>query len=101
MSSLEPVLPTDCSPSLTGRNRDLLGTLVQVRAGDRIWVQVAQSAHSYLSASDPRPLFGLGEATVYDRIDVTWPDGTREAFAGGPADRWLSLTPGSGDKATR
>jgi hypothetical protein len=78
-------------------NRDLLGTVVRVTAGGRTWVQVAQSAHSYLSASDPRPLFGLGGAAAYDRIEVTWPDGTREAFPGGPADRWLSLTPGSGN----
>ena len=48
-------------------------------------------------ASDPRPLFGLGAATAYDRIEVTWPDGTREAFAGGPVDRWVTLTPGSGN----
>jgi hypothetical protein len=79
-------------------NRDLLGTVVRVTAVGRTRVQVAQSAHSYLSANDPRPLFGLGGATTYDRIEVTWPDGTREAFAGGPADRWVVLTPGSGKR---
>ena len=78
-------------------NRDLLGTFVRVTAGDRTWVQVAQSGHSYLSASDPRPLFGLGAATTFDRIEVTWPDGKREEFPGGPADRWINLTPGSGN----
>src|SRR5205823_2238141 len=45
--------------------RELLGTVVRVTAAGRTWVQVAQSAHSYLSASDPRPLFGLGGATAY------------------------------------
>ncbi|HLJ96533.1 MAG TPA: CRTAC1 family protein, partial [Gemmataceae bacterium] len=75
-------------------NRDLLGTVVRVTAGSRTWVHVAQSACSYLSASDPRPLFGLGEATSYDRIEVRWPDGSQEAFPGGPADRWVCLTPG-------
>jgi enediyne biosynthesis protein E4 len=77
-------------------NRDLLGAVVRVTAGGRTWVQVAQSACSYLSASDPRPLFGLGGATTYDRIEVTWPDGSREAFPGDPTDRWVCLTPGSG-----
>src|SRR5262249_7832014 len=48
-------------------NRDLLGTVVRVTAGGRTWVQVAQSASSYLSASDPRPLFGLGGAAPHDR----------------------------------
>src|SRR4029077_16867315 len=74
-------------------NRDLLGTEVRVTAGGRTWVQVAQSAHSYLSASDPRPLFGLGSATAYDRIEVTWPDGKREVFPGGPSDRLIVLSP--------
>jgi hypothetical protein len=78
-------------------NRDLLGTVVRVTAGGRTWVQVAQSAHSYLSANDPRPLFGLGGATAYDHIEATWPDGSREAFPGGLADHWVCLTPGSGN----
>ena len=77
-------------------NRDLLGTVVRVTAGDRSWMQVAQTAHSYLCANDPRPLFGLGGLTTYDRIDVTWPDGVQETFPGGPADRWVRLTPHSG-----
>jgi hypothetical protein len=80
----------------TRGNRDLLGTEVRVTVGKRTWMQVAQPAHSYLCASDPRPLFGLGEATAYDKIEVTWPDGKREVFPGGSADRWLNLTPGSG-----
>jgi hypothetical protein len=77
-------------------NRDLLGAEVRVTAGSRTWMQVAQTAHSYLCANDPRPLYGLGEATTYDRIEVTWPNGAREMFPGGPVDRWLCLTPGSG-----
>jgi hypothetical protein len=91
------VSPTEKNPDLLARGgRDLLGTEVRVTAAGRTWVQVAQSAHSYLSANDPRPLFGLGGATAYDRIEVTWPDGTREAFPGGPTDRWVLLTPGTG-----
>ena len=50
-----------------------------------------------VTAVDTRPLFGLGGATTYDRIELTWPDGTRAAFPGGPADRWVNLTPGSGN----
>ena len=78
-------------------NRDLLGTVVRVTAGARTWMQVAQTAHSYLCANDPRPLYGLGELTAYDKIEVTWPDGTKETFPGGSADRWVRLTPHSGN----
>jgi hypothetical protein len=56
-------------------NGDLLGAGVRVTVGGRACVQVVQSASS-------------------DLIDVTWPDGTRKALPGGPADRWMSLTPG-------
>lgn len=82
----------------TRGNRDLIGTVVRVTAGGRTWMQEAQSGHSYLCASDPRPLFGLGDATAYDKIEVVWPNGVREVFPGGPADRWVGLTPGSGMK---
>ncbi|MFO0936568.1 MAG: CRTAC1 family protein [Gemmataceae bacterium] len=80
----------------TRGGRELLGAEVKLTIGTRTWVQVAQSAHSYLCASDSRPLFGLGDATQYDRIDVTWPDGKREQFPGGAVDRWIELSPGTG-----
>ncbi|HEY2785187.1 MAG TPA: CRTAC1 family protein [Fimbriiglobus sp.] len=80
----------------TRGGRDLLGTEVRVTAGSRTWIQVAQSAHSYLCASDSRPLFGIGGATAYDRIEVAWPDGKREVFPGGASNHWVVLSPGTG-----
>ena len=74
------------------------GTTVRVTAGGRTWIQVVQPAHSYLCSSDPRLLFGLGDATTVDRIEVTWPDGTRERWPGGPADRWVEVRPGGGTR---
>ena len=37
--------------------RDAYGATVRVTVGGRTLTQVAQSGHSYLCASDPRPLF--------------------------------------------
>ena len=48
---------------------------------------------SYLSSSDGRVLFGLGARTSYQRITVTWPDGTTRRFDSGPVDRYIRLTP--------
>jgi hypothetical protein len=79
----------------TGK-RDMLGAELVVVAGARTWTRTVRSADSFLSASDPRAHFGLGEADKVDRIDVTWPDGTRERFAGGAVDRIAVVRQGDG-----
>jgi hypothetical protein len=77
--------------------RDQLGAEVFVTAGGRTWTRTVRSADSYLSASDPRAHFGLGTAERVDRIEVRWPDGTRERFAGGPVDRVRNLRQTAGE----
>jgi hypothetical protein len=79
-------------PSLGGR--DANGAEVIVTAGGRRYWRLANSASSYLSSSDPRVHFGLASAT-YDSIEVLWPDGTKESFAGGAGDRAIELRKGA------
>jgi hypothetical protein len=76
--------------------RDALGAEVVVEAGGREQILVAQTAGSYLSALQAAPHFGLGRADRYDGVRVLWPDGTRERFPGGPADRRVELRQGTG-----
>ena len=76
--------------------RDALGGVATVSAGQRIWQRQLQPGSSYLSSHDPRLHLGLGDAATYDSIEVLWPDGRREAFAGGPADRAIELRRGEG-----
>jgi hypothetical protein len=76
--------------------RDAYGAAVRVTAGGKTLTQVVQPAHSYLCSSDPRLLFGLGEAATVDRIEVTWPDGKMERWPGGAVDRWVELSTGGG-----
>ena len=76
-------------PRLGGR--DAYRATVSVAAGGRTQTQVVQPGHSYLCSNDPRLLFGLGDATTVDRIEVTWPDGTQERWPGGPGDQWLEV----------
>jgi hypothetical protein len=54
---------------------------------------LAQS--SYLSVNDRRLHFGLGQSTKVD-IDVRWPLGTVETFAGVEADRLITIREGAG-----
>ncbi len=81
--------------ALTGK-RDALGALVTLTAGGRSLSRLVLAASSYLSSSDPRAHFGLGPIERVDALDVTWPDGRRERFAGGPVDRVITLRQGTG-----
>ena len=83
----------------TKSNRDGIGALVTVSAGARHWVQEVRSGSSYISSSDLRLHFGLGSQTAVRDITVRWPNGEREVFAGGPADRFVTLTEGKGAAA--
>ncbi len=61
-------------------------------------MRVADPGYSYLSAGDPRAYFGLGDADSVDWIEVAWPGGPVERFAGGSADRVITLMRGEGTK---
>jgi hypothetical protein len=82
-------------PALGGR--DVHGAHVVVRAAGVARHGWVNPGYSYASSNDPRVHFGLDEATKTDAIEVTWPDGARERFPGGAADRIIVLKRGSGE----
>jgi len=65
-------------------------------AGTRRLLRYASPDGSYLSASDPRAHFGLGEQASVDRLDVTWPNGLRSRYLTPPSDRYLTVSPPRG-----
>jgi len=77
--------------------RDAIGAEVTIRAGTREWRRTIQPAYSYLCSNDPRAHFGLGDVRSVDRILVTWPDGSKEGFSGGPVNQHLVLKQGTGE----
>jgi hypothetical protein len=79
-------------------NRDAIGAEVAVRAGGVRRVRSVGSSDSYLSAGPPVAHFGLGQAAAVEAFEVRWPDGTREEFPGGPANRHVELRKGAGAK---
>jgi len=84
-------------PALGGR--DAYGAEISVQAGGRRWQQWSHPASSYLCSHDPRAHFGLGPVAEIDSIEVRWPDGVLESFAGGAPDRILVLAKGAGRAA--
>ncbi|HZT68276.1 MAG TPA: CRTAC1 family protein [Terriglobia bacterium] len=72
-------------------NRDAVGARVKVLAGGTTQYDEVRSGESFLSTSDVRLHFGLGAATVVDRVEIHWPDGSVESHANLPADRQHTL----------
>ena len=78
-------------------NRAGIGASVSLErpGAPALWRRVRTDG-SYLSASDVRVHFGLGEGARVERIVVQWPDGSREAWTGVGVDRVVTLRRGTG-----
>ncbi len=83
---------------ITGK-RDAYGARLEVkRAGlPTIWRRVHADG-SYLSASDPRLLIGLGKTPKIDQLKVHWLDGSVEEFTPPPLRQYGTLVQGTGRK---
>jgi hypothetical protein len=84
---------------LTGLQSNRLGLGARVailRKGQKpIWRR-AHTDGSYLSASDARIHFGLGDTARIEAVRVEWPDGSKEEWTGIPIDRTVTLRQGTG-----
>jgi len=78
----------------TASNRDAVGARVALTAGGRTQVAARLGGGSYLSASDHRLHFGLGPASVAERVEVMWPSGRRDSFSHLAADKGYLLREG-------
>lgn len=81
--------------------RDAYGAEIHLNCSDLERVAWINPGYSYLCSNDPRAHFGLGSAEKYDALTVVWPDGVRESFPGGAADRQVLLRRGEGTIAAR
>jgi hypothetical protein len=75
----------------TKDNRDGLGTKVKITTSEGVQYNQATTAVGYNSSSDKRVHFGLGKATVIDRIDLTWPTGVKQVLVNVKADQVLTV----------
>jgi len=75
--------------------RDAVGTTLYLTAGGIKHREDVISGGSYLSSNDPRPHFGLGQATKIDDIEIHWPDGKVEHVTVPGIDRIVTITEGS------
>jgi thiol-disulfide isomerase/thioredoxin len=66
-------------PSL---GRDAFSSVVRVRTSAGTLTKTKSGGSGFISQHDPRLLFGLGEDAQAAMVEVTWPNGTLERFAG-------------------
>ncbi len=85
--------------ALAGKDhRDVIGARVVLDAAGRTRTHFFTSGRSYLSSSDPRRLFGLGDVDKVGRLTVYWPSGEPrvEHWDALPIDRYHKLEQGKG-----
>ncbi len=72
-------------------NRDGLGTKVKLTTANGVQYNEATTAVGYNSSSDKRVYFGLGSATVVERIELAWPTGVKQVLKGVAVDQVLTI----------
>ncbi len=75
-------------------NRSAIGARVIAKYGTKKQAQEVASQSSFFSANDLRLHFGLGPATSAD-LEVRWPSGLRQTFAGLSVDRIIVIEEGA------
>ena len=75
----------------TKSNRNAVGARVTVKAGGLTQVDEVRAGDSYISHSDWRLHFGLGEAKIVDEIKIVWPGGKVETLSKVGANQVMNI----------
>ena len=77
-------------------NRQGVGARLRLVAGGKAQIREVKTGSSYLSESDLRQHFGLGRATVVDRLEIRWPSGRTEVLQKIAANGIITVVEGEG-----
>lgn len=75
----------------SGMNTRGLGARIDVYCGDRVFTQEAYPSRGYMSSVDPNLIFGLGDATMVDRLMIIWPDLRTQTISNIKANQTITL----------
>jgi thiol-disulfide isomerase/thioredoxin len=78
----------------TKSGRDAWGATVRIKTRRGIQTRVKSAGSGFLSQSDPRLLFGIGQDPGVEWIEVQWPSGTKTRLQGASANQSLHLREG-------
>jgi hypothetical protein len=80
----------------TKSNRSAIGARIRISCGSHIQVDEVRSGGSYISQSDLRIHFGLGDAEKVDVAEIRWPSGLVETLRDLEANHLVTITEGKG-----
>lgn len=75
----------------TRSNRDGIGASVRITACGVEQFDTVRNGGSYISRSDPRLHFGLGDCDKVTRIAIRWHDGFEQVLNDQPANRYITI----------
>lgn len=84
----------------TKSNRDGVGALVKVTAGDLVQYDRVRTGCAFMSSCDMRLHFGLGPREKVDSVEVHWPSGHVDKLAGLDANQAVVVREGEGQIAS-
>jgi hypothetical protein len=76
----------------TRSNRSAIGARITLKAGGITQIREVKSGGSYLSQSDLRQHFGLGEAKTIDEVTIRWPSGRSQVERGVKVNQITTIT---------
>jgi hypothetical protein len=77
-------------------NRQAVGARLRLVVGGKTQIREVKAGSSYLSQSDLRQHFGLGDATVVDRLEISWPSGRTDVLEKIAANSIITVVEGEG-----
>ncbi len=77
-------------------NRSGIGAVARVTTGERRLTGEVQSGSTFMSQSDFRLHFGLGDASTAETVEVQWPGGALEVIGALAAGQIVTITEGKG-----
>jgi hypothetical protein len=80
----------------TKSNRNAIGARVKAVVGDRTLTNEVRSGSTFLSQSDLRLHFGLGQAKSVDQLKIEWPSGATETIKNVNAGAFVTVVEGKG-----
>jgi hypothetical protein len=73
-------------------NRDAIGARLKLTVRGKTLMREIKAGSSYLSQSDLRVHFGMGNAPRAEQLEIRWPSGRVEAFKDIEANQILTIT---------